>query len=84
MNAARTGRGGPAKKEKDGTEDGGEWGPTESKALEGGKEVKKFYDFGFSSFSASGGRFRAPGPLGIDPGRNIASDGPRERSGDRF
>ena len=33
-----------------------------------GQRGGKFYDFGFSSFSASGGRFWAPGPSKTNPG----------------
>ena len=34
----------------------------------GSGREKKFYDFGFSSFSASRGRFWAPGPSKTNPG----------------
>ena len=42
--------------------------PRPSARLLRDENIEKFYDFGFSSFSASGGRVRAPGPPGVDPG----------------
>ena len=44
------------------------WEAGASAAARRGGPKRNIYDFGFSLFSALGGRFRAPGPSGIDPG----------------